>query len=204
MSIQSLLVGQFHHPSGLPGHLAGWIMATRESNLSRNKWTVDLLDIEESDDVLELGPGPGVTLQLLLSRVPQGHVVGIDHSDTMLAACSKRNREALNAERLTLIKAELPGIPQDLRFDKILAVNSLQFDALTVASLQEIGSRLKPGGRFAVTFQPRGKNPTDEKTLAFAEKVRHLMSQAGLQNITIEQLAMKPVPVVCIIGRARG
>ena len=74
MSIQSILVGQFHHPSGLLGRLAGWIMATRESNLSRNRWTVDLLDIEESDDVLELGPGPGVTLQLLLSRVPQGRV----------------------------------------------------------------------------------------------------------------------------------
>ena len=61
-NLQKALVDQFHHPRGVFGSLAGRIMARRESNLERNRWTVGLLDLAPGDHVLELGPGPGVTL----------------------------------------------------------------------------------------------------------------------------------------------
>ncbi|MEJ2089935.1 MAG: class I SAM-dependent methyltransferase, partial [Gammaproteobacteria bacterium] len=136
MGLQEALVGQFHRPHGPLGRLAGWIMARRESNLERNRWTVELLDLQPTDHVLELGPGPGVTLGLLLDRVSAGRVVGVDHSAAMLKQARARNREAVEAGRLVLVEGSFTALPDlDGPFDKILAVNSLQFDAANTAAL---------------------------------------------------------------------
>ena len=157
-NLQKALVNQFHHPRGVLGRLAGRIMARRESNLERNRWTVALLDLAPGDHVLELGPGPGVTLGLILERVAAGFVVGLDHSATMLAQCRRANRKALREKRLALIQGsftQLPKLPGP--FDAIVAVNSLQFDAVASEPLAQIATLLKPGGTLAITLQPRGK-----------------------------------------------
>ena len=62
------------------GRLAGWIMAHRRSNIERNRWTVGLLDIQETDHVLELGFGPGLAIEQVACLATKGRVVGIDHS----------------------------------------------------------------------------------------------------------------------------
>jgi SAM-dependent methyltransferase len=199
LGLQSMLVGQFHKPSGLLGRFAGWIMATRASNLERNRWTVDLLEIGPSDVVLELGPGPGVTLGLVLEKGAQ--VVAVDHSVAMLETCRKRNKKAIDTGKLTLINASFTRLPEfDQRFDRIIAVNSLQFDATNAEALTSIVNCLVPGGRLAITFQPRGSNPTDEKALAFGRQVADLLSQCGLNKIAIEHLPMAPVCAICVLG----
>ena len=203
MSMQSTLVSQFHHPRGLLGQLAGWIMASRASNLERNRWTVDLLELNPADRVLELGPGPGVTLGLLLEQTNAGLVVGMDHSETMLAQCRKRNARAVREGRLQLTQGsftELLDLPGP--FDKIVAVNALQFDGMSNEALSQIMALLKPGGTFAVSFQPRGSEPTEEKALAFGEKVASLLKGVGLTGIRIEKLPLEPVCAVCVLALA--
>jgi trans-aconitate methyltransferase len=205
MNTQKALVDQFHHPKGLMGFIAGRIMAKRTSNLERNRWTVDLLEIERDDRVLELGPGPGVTLGLILERVPEGLVVGLDHSATMLAQCRRANKSAVREQRLSLIEGsftQLPELPGP--FDKILAVNSLQFDGMTSQTLSQITKQLKPGGTLAVTFQPRGKQPSADKAMAFGKKVARLLETAGLTRIRIEKLPMEPVCAICVLAVAPG
>jgi len=176
-------------------------MATRQSNLQRNLWTVDLLDLQPDDRVLELGPGPGVTLGVILDNVPNGLVVGLDHSATMLQQCRSRHMRALEAGRLTLIEgsfSELPELPGP--FNKILAVNSLQFDSMSADTLRQIIRYLVPGGTIAVTFQPRGKNPTNEKAVAFGEKIAKLLAESGMANIRVKTLTMEPVYAVCVVA----
>ena len=202
MSLQNALVKQFHHPRGLLGFAAGRIMATRESNLERNRWTVDLLQLEQDDCVLELGPGPGITLGLILERTPRGLVVGVDHSAAMLRQCRRANKKALDQNRLSLIQASFTRLPDlPCAFDKILAVNSLQFDAMTRESLRGISSHLKPGGTFVVTFQPRGSQATDAKASAFAEKVAGLLEATGLTYVRIEKLPIDPVCAKCVLAQ---
>ena len=201
-NLQRALVDQFHHPRGVLGGLAGRIMARRESNLARNRWTVDLLDLAPEDHVLELGPGPGVTLGVILERVPAGFVVGVDHSATMIAQCRRANRTALRDKRLMLIQGsftqlpELPGL-----FDVILAVNSLQFDALAGEALAQIATHLKPSGTMAITLQPRGANASDANAMVFAENLVQLLERAGLTQPRIETLPLEPVGAVCVLAR---
>ena len=90
MSFSQRLVQQFMKPKGFFGHLAGWTMALRPSNRARNKWTVDLLDLEPHHRVLEIGCGPGFALQLCADKLCKGHITGIDHSDVMIYQSKRR------------------------------------------------------------------------------------------------------------------
>ncbi|MGD8418780.1 MAG: class I SAM-dependent methyltransferase [Pseudomonadales bacterium] len=200
MSLQSQLVAQFHRPSGLLGRVAGWIMASRGSNLARNRWTVDLLDIEPDDVVCELGPGPGITLGLLLGKA--SHVIAVDHSPLMLSQCASRHRQAVADGRLTLHQASFTRLPPDIgQVEKMLAVNALQFDALNEAALKDLLTHLKPGGVLAVTFQPRGRAPTDADVDRAAAKTAGLLGDAGFVDLEEHRLPLEPVAAVCILAR---
>ena len=51
-------------------------MAT--TGVGKNEWTISLLNIQRSDNVLEIGFGPGIAIELVSNIVQDGHVVGID------------------------------------------------------------------------------------------------------------------------------
>ena len=88
-------LAQFHHPTGAVGHVAGWIMGRRSSNVARNRWAVQLLDVQPTDRVIELGCGPGVAIAALATRAIRGLVVGVDHSQVMIRQARRRNRAAI-------------------------------------------------------------------------------------------------------------
>ncbi|HEY6684302.1 MAG TPA: class I SAM-dependent methyltransferase, partial [Propionibacteriaceae bacterium] len=83
-------LAQFHHPTGAVGHVAGWIMGRRSSNVARNRWAVQLLDVQPTDRVIELGCGPGVAIAALATRAIRGLVVGVDHSQVMIRQARRR------------------------------------------------------------------------------------------------------------------
>ena len=60
---------QFGKPTGFWGGLAGRIMAHRSSNVVRNRWTVELLELEPDDCVLEIGFGPGIAVEAIAHTV---------------------------------------------------------------------------------------------------------------------------------------
>src|SRR5688500_7109770 len=94
------LVRQFHQPTGLGGRLAGRVMGHRPSNVERNRWAVELLDVQPNERVLEIGCGPGVAIAALASRVPEGLVVAVDHSEVMISQTRRRNTAAVDAGRV--------------------------------------------------------------------------------------------------------
>ncbi len=203
MSLRSFIVGHFRKPRGLVGRVAGFVMATRGSNRARNAWTVELLDIGAADRVLELGPGPGLALEAVLARAPKGHVVGVDHSALMVAQAGRRNRAALAQGRLALVcgdVAKLEGVAGP--FDKAMALNVLMF--LAPAERRALFERLRrlmaPGGRVAITYQPRHKNATAEDARKFAATIAAEMAAAGFAAPRTEELPLKPLPAVCVIA----
>jgi len=201
MNVQDCIVVQFQHPRGILGRMAGWVMAHRPSNRDRNRWTVNLLNIQPHDHILELGCGPGLGLQACLSRATDGYVIGLDHSQAMLDQARARNRTAVQEGRLQLRLGsldELSCLPEP--FDKIFSVNIIQFFDDKLAILKTLHAHLKPNGIVATTYMPRGKNPSRAKALALAEEVKRHMAHAGFVRITIEELPLQPIPAVCILG----
>ena len=92
------LVAQFGGPSGVFGGVAGWIMAYRHGNRRRNRWAISLLGIEAADRILEIGFGPGLALVDACRQAPEGEVVGLDHSETMLRQAGDCERRSVPEE----------------------------------------------------------------------------------------------------------
>jgi ubiquinone/menaquinone biosynthesis C-methylase UbiE len=195
------MVAQFHRPHGIGGRAAGWVMAHRESNRRRNVWAAGLLDVQPDDRVLELGFGPGIAIEALARRATNGVVVGIDHSEVMVRQARRRNAAAVRAGRVDLRLGNAETLPHfEEQFDRILAVNSLMFWDDPVARLEELRGILRPGGRIAIAYQPRGPNSTDETAAEAGRELATQFSAAGLTDVRVETLELQPTNVVCVLG----
>lgn len=193
---------QFRKPTGFLGQIAGWILANRPSNIERNRWTVDQLEVHDGDHVLEIGFGPGLAIAQVAHLAPHGHVVGIDHSELMLEQARRRNRSAIEAGLVDLKLGDLERLPRlDEMFDKVFSVNVLQFLSERGEALKKIWSLLKPNGLAATTFQPRHLGATAEDAKAFARQLSQELIDAGFREVTVRELDLKPVPAVCVLAR---
>lgn len=130
---------------GISGRIAAKVMERMNAEAERE--AVRRLDPQPGAKVLVIGFGPGIGLANLLER-PVGHVIGIDPSQVMQDAAAARNRTAIEAGRLQLIKSTAADLdPETGPFDAAIAVHTLQICrpfAPTAATLAKV---LRPGAR---------------------------------------------------------
>jgi len=141
----------FGRPTGILGRLGGMIMA------HTNRWmaqrTIELLDVQPSNKVLEIGFGPGVGIQLLAGSASSGCVAGIDPSQEMVEQATARNAAGIGAGRVELRQGSVERLPfENDTFDRALAINSMQVWPDAVAGLREIRRVLRPGGKMVLGF----------------------------------------------------
>jgi SAM-dependent methyltransferase len=193
-------LAQFHHPTGAVGHLAGWVMGRRSSNVARNRWAVQLLDIQPADRVIELGCGPGLAIAALAARTIRGLVVGVDHSQVMIRQAGRRNRAAIRAGRVRLIHTPVENLAiSDEPFDAALAVNTVGMWLDPTARLHELGRLLRPGGRIALVSQPRCPGATAATSATAANELAGLLTDGGFEHLRTAMLDLDP-PAVCVLG----
>ena len=201
-SLVEKVVAQFARPTGFFGNVAGFIMAHRSSNLERNEWAVSLLNLQPSDRVLEIGFGPGVTIQKMSEIVIHGVIWGIDHSEVMLRQASKRNERTIAAGRVRLVLTSVSKLPSfDDPFDKILAVNNFQFWNKKIDVLRRLREQLPTGGIIALVHQPRIPGATEDDATEAGESFARDLEMAGFKDIKVERKMMKPVSTVYVQGR---
>lgn len=193
-------LAQFHRPTGAAGHLAGWIMGRRSSNVARNRWAVGLLDVQPTERVIELGCGPGVAVAALAARATRGLVVGVDHSPVMIGQARRRNGAAIRAGRVRLLQTPVELLSTtDGPFDAALAVNTVGMWPDPAARLGEIARLLRPGGRMALVSQPRCPGATAATSSAAADELAGLLTEAGFGRLRTDLLDLDP-PAACVIG----
>jgi len=194
------LVSQFEQPHGLAGHLAGWVMAHRISNRRRNLWVVSLLDVQPTDRVLEIGFGPGIAVETLSKLATRGQVLGIDHSKVMARQARRRNASAIRTGRVDLRVGLVEALPDfESPVDKILAINSINFWQDPEARLNELRSRLRPGGKIAIASQSRCLGATNKTPACAAREIEAALRRAGFSRTRGATLSLDP-PVVCVVA----
>lgn len=202
MSIRERVAKQFGKPSGIPGAVAGGIMASRGSNNERIAWAISLLDLRPTDHVLEIGFGPGVALHAMSEVVIEGRIVGIDHSEIMVRQASRRNKGAIEKGHVKLFPGSVSQLPHlDPPVDKVLTINSFQFWKAPLDDLRKVRSAMAPGGIIAIVHQPRKPGATDADTDLAGKAISEYAEKAGFGDVRVEVKVMKPVPAVCVIGR---
>jgi len=159
--VKTILMRAFGHPEGALGRLGGIIMARMNQRMAAR--AIELLDVQLSNKVLEVGFGPGVAIQLLAKSVLSGQVTGIDPSEEMVAQAATRNSKAIESGRVHLRRASVERLPViDNIFDRVLTINSTQVWPDAIAGLREIRRVMKPGGRITLGFTRYSGQPKSE------------------------------------------
>ncbi len=185
-----LLTGQYGHPRGIVGRVLGEQMVRQ--HVSETDWTISRLNIQPEDQILELGFGAGRAIELVATQAPDGHVFGIDISQTMMHAASCRNARAIKSGRVTLRQGDLTTLLfSNNQFDKVFSIQTIYFWPDPQRALAEIFRVLKPGGMLIVTLST-GTIDSDETGLEHYQllletQIVPAMKQIGFTFVSIEQ-----------------
>ena len=183
-----IMENMFCVPKGALGQLGGHLMS---QDRWLPAWVLDLLEINPSDSVLDVGSGPGVGLQLAAARAHQGKVAGVDLSATMLEMAHHRNQVQIEAGRVELHLGFADKLPfDDAIFDKAMTMNSLHLWPDPIAGLWEIRRTLRTGGLIAIAIT----------RFSYASPVRFESNliETGFTDVHVHSSD----PGICAIGHA--
>lgn len=138
-------------PSGVVGWLVGEQMVRQHE--PETIWTIDLLDIQPTDRVLEIGFGAGQGIKLAAAKAYEGYVTGIDLSEDMVRVARRRNAQSVRAGRVVLAQGSIIALPfADQQFDKIMTIHTVYFWSEASQAFNELYRVLKPAGRVVITL----------------------------------------------------
>lgn len=141
------IASQLGNPSGQGGVKTGEIM-----NLSNNGMiatTIALLEIEEGQRILEIGPGNGKHVNTIFQSCEQLTYTGLDISETMVNEATQINSSRVMEGKVTFVLSNGRLIPfMANSFDRVFTVNTIYFWKDPAGYTAEIYRVLKPGALF--------------------------------------------------------
>lgn len=185
-----IIASQLGCPDGEMGIKTAEKMAVNNAYMTES--SIDFLELEDNDVVLEIGPGNASHLNDLFSKAKGLKYVGLDISKTMLDEAQKINEGFVKKEVASF--AETDGLKiafPDNFFNKVFTVNTIYFWNDPDAYLKEIRRAMKSGGLFCLTFADKDfmqKLPFTSYgfTLYDENTVKQLLLNAGFNIIYTE------------------
>ncbi|MSR86659.1 methyltransferase domain-containing protein [Candidatus Peribacteria bacterium] len=190
------LAKQLRKPDGEIGNEVGAAMV--QFNMSAIAFTIECLQIQPGDHILEIGFGPGEAIAEAARLTPDGYVAGIDHSSEMLKMAEKRNHQAVMQEHVELTLGDAQELPYaDNSFDTVFAVNVFHFWSDPTRELAECRRVLKSGGRIAFYLtHPSSWLPGIRETGVFiareVEDVEKILVSTGFKNMESRTTKTEP------------
>jgi SAM-dependent methyltransferase len=176
-----------------PHGLVGWMLARlwMLEHQKVNQATIDLMQIESTHSVLELGCGPGWALRSASMKTTAGSVLGLDVSSTSLSVASRTNRHGIRAGRVAL--RQVDGAELELepgRFDRAFSVHSIYFWKDAAQVIEQLSDALRSGGQLVLVFRPDGPNiPPRFRDPVYRfyapPEVEKMLVAAGLRDVRV-------------------
>jgi SAM-dependent methyltransferase len=193
---------QFACPEGALGAFAGHLMAFQ--NEAMNRFALEQLQLQPTDQVLEIGFGPGKTLELMAAQTTRGFVAGVDLSMLMVTQAARRNQAFIKAGRVELQQGAVSNLPYEYaRFNKVIAVNNYQFWPNPELDLTEIQRVMDKGGQLVLGLRLASASPLSfipgfqEEEVA---EIAGLVRWVGFQGVRVEKRRLGR-EVACITAR---
>ena len=161
-------------------------------------WAADLLDVQPSDNILEIGCGYGHLVGLVCERLKTGRIIAIDRSDTMVQAALGRNRQYIDYGKAEILHQDLLGseLPP-AAFDKVLLFNINAFWMDPVSELSEVKRMLRSDGEFFIFHQPPPGHEIDE----FVDRFSSNLKKNEFEIISAKVSVVEGKEMTCVISR---
>ncbi|GIN66607.1 class I SAM-dependent methyltransferase [Bacillus sonorensis] len=179
---------QLRSPRGI---LSKWVASYMETgNHDINEWTIQLLDIQPYDRILEIGTGGGAALSRIAEKLESGRACGIDSSKSMIKQ-SLRRTERLREEGKAEIKyGRAENIPfADRSFHKVFSVHTVYFWTDARQALKEIYRVLQIDGTLYLSVHLKEQIKLSKKTKDFTlyteEQIRDLLEKNRFREINV-------------------
>jgi arsenite methyltransferase len=188
MPLGRYLMSQFARPHGLLAGVFGALM--NGGNRQVNLRSLEALEVEPGQRVLEVGFGGGGTLEILVKERECGFVGGLDASPEMARAAERRFASRIAAGRMAIRQGEAGAIPwPDAELDRVLSVNSMFYWPDPARGAREIRRVLRPGGLLVLGL--RDKAAVDKIGIGrlgywspAEEEIRMLLEDAGFRDVS--------------------
>jgi arsenite methyltransferase len=154
MGLRDRLLAGFAAQLGKPTGLRGMVVGTMLNRTNRGMITgaVDALELKPGATAADLGFGGGIGLALLLERVgPQGHVLGVDLSPTMVSRAAGQFDREITTGRMKLQLGSLTQLPlEDGSVQGAITINTIYFIAELDRAFAELARVVSRDGRVVV------------------------------------------------------
>ena len=194
----NLLSGALRQPINFAGQLATWLPSRQTTKLS--EWTLEQLNIQPYQHILEIGYGQGKILQSVAKKLKVGFLAGIDPSPSMYQQASYRNKQYINQQLIQLHVGPIADLPYPSQyFHTIYGCNTISSWKDPQLECMRLSNMLRTGGRLVMVFQPLWSR--EEKAVRdTAEKIQEDLTIAGLTDIRIRYRDMHPATCIAISG----
>ncbi|MFC4408957.1 class I SAM-dependent methyltransferase [Chungangia koreensis] len=172
-------------PRGIIGTYIGEKMVRQHK--TETNWSLELMNVQQGDRILELGCGAGYAIKLILERGLAEEVVGLDISPTVIRSARIRNKRAINENRAKLIQANFNKLPfHNENFNRVFSIQTIYFWTDIALTLSEIFRVLKPEGVVILTFSDGKEDETWEGIKGITEnELIPSMQDAGFRDVSL-------------------
>ena len=166
-----------------------WADLGRGRGMEKNHWEItrqmiELMEVDQHDNVLDLGCGVGWATRVLAQRASRGIVVGVDLSDRMITLAYREYRNPANAFFLVADAAALP-CHGDF-FNALLSVESIYYYPELEAVTAEAHRVLKPGGKAFFLTNYYKENVYSHNWAKYIDIPVHLLGAADYTNLLVK------------------
>ena len=183
---------QLRHPKGKLGKIVAGNM--NRSNEVLYDFTLDLMDLQPNQRILELGFGNGKFFEKIFKRAGNIRVTGVDFSELMVRSARNYNENFIDDGVLDILYSNMTALPFDANvFDKIYCINVVYFWDNPDEYLQEIFRVLKRGSLFYMTI----RTPESLQALSYTQYNFNLYDGEGWKSILLRNhfVFEKAVPI---------
>lgn len=178
---------QLRKPEGETGLKVGDNMNT--GNGVMNRMVFDFVNVQPGDRILEIGPGNGKLIPVLLKDVQDVFYAGIDYSQDMVNEAWAFNKELIKNKQAEIQQGDFTAIPYpENSFSKVCTINTIYFLDDPLAGLKETWRVLRPGGELFLGIRPKwsiSHLPFTQHGFTFysEEEGEELLKEAGFTDV---------------------